>query len=140
MIIEKLKKEDIVSYKKLIDEAFSGSQEISEYEKYDDKSKSYNILVAKEDNKIIGSVTLYFLDLFTFSFQPTIEIFNVCVLREYRRNNIGKKLLEYVIEYAKKNGYNTIHFTCLEDNVAIHKFYENLGFIKANSRKYQMNV
>ena len=79
MIIERLKKEDLKLYKDLIDEAFDGSNSIDSYEKYDENSRVYQIIVAKEDNKIVGSITFYKIDLFTFSFQPCLEIFNVCV-------------------------------------------------------------
>lgn len=74
-MIERLKKDDIALYKQLIDEAFAGSNDISKYEEYDEKSKSYEIIVIKEENKIIASLTYYKIDLFTFSFQPCLEIF-----------------------------------------------------------------
>ena len=38
MIIEELKIEDIIEYKKLIDEAFDGSNDLSKYESYNEKS------------------------------------------------------------------------------------------------------
>ena len=138
MIIEKLKREDLPKYKELIDEAFDGSQDIESYLKYDENSNAYEIVVLKEKDEIVGSVTMYKLDLFTFSFQPTIELFNVAIKKAYRRQNLGKILMNYVIDYAKENGYKTIHFTCLEDEKGVHDFYENCGFEKANSRKYNM--
>ena len=138
MIVERLKKDDLPKYKALIDEAFDGSQELSEYLKYDDNSKSYEIIVLKEKDEIVGTVTMYKLDLFTFSFQPTIELFNVAVKKKYRRQNLGRILINYVIDYAKENGYKTIHFTCLESEKEVHEFYESCGFVKAESRKYNM--
>lgn len=138
MIIEKLKREDLPKYKELIDEAFDGSQDIESYLKYDENSNAYEIVVLKEKDEIVGSVTMYKLDLFTFSFQPTIELFNVAIKKAYRRQNLGKILMNYVIDYAKENGYKTIHFTCLEEEKGVHDFYESCGFEKANSRKYNM--
>lgn len=83
-MIEILKKEDIKLYKELIDEAFDGSNDLSFYEAYEENN-NYTIFVIKKDNKIVGSLTAYKLDLFTFSFQPALEIFNVCVLKDYRK-------------------------------------------------------
>ena len=83
---------------------------------------------------------MYKIKLFTFSFQPSIELFNVVVSKEYRRKNLGSMMLEYVIKYAKENGYNSIHFTCLENEKGVHKFYESMGFKKDNSRKYNMSL
>lgn len=138
MIIEKLRIEDIEKYKELIDEAFDGSNAIEEYQKYDYNNNAYEILVLKENQDILASVTIYKIDLFTFSFQPVIELFNVAVRKEYRRKNLGKILIEYVVKYAKENGYNTINLTCLESEKGVHKFYENVGFTKVDSRKYTM--
>ena len=137
MEIEILKKSDIESYKALIDECFDGSNSISEYDKYNPEA-SYKILVAKDGNKVVGSITFYKLDLFTFSFQPTLEIFNVAVLKEYRGQKIAKKLFEFVIDYAKKNSYKSINLTCLDTAIPAHKLYESIGFKKASSVKYNL--
>lgn len=140
MIIEKLKKEDLNEYKKLIDEAFNGSNDLDSYDNYDGNNDSYEIIVLKEGKKIVASTTMYKIKLFTFSFQPSIELFNVVVSKEYRRKNLGSMMLEYVINYAKENGYNSIHFTCLESEKGVHQFYESMGFKKVNSRKYNMSL
>lgn len=137
MEIEILKKSDLKFYKDLIDECFDGSNEISEYEKYNPEA-DYKIVVAKDGDKIVGSVTFYKLNLFTFSFQPVLEIFNVAVLKDYRRQNIAKDLFDYVINYAKENGYKTINLTCLDTAIAAHKLYESVGFKKASSVKYNL--
>lgn len=139
MIIEKLKYEDLESYKNLIDECFDGSNDINEYKKYNENS-TYEIIVAKEDNKIIGSITFYKINLFTFSFQPALEIFNVGVLKEYRGKGIAKIIFEYIINYAKENEYKTIFLTCLDTAYPAHKLYESIGFKKMNSVKYSYNV
>ncbi len=138
MVIEKLKKEDFVKYKELIDEAFDTNTDINSYSKYNPENESYEIVVIKENEDIIATLTMYKLNLFTFSFQPTIELFNVAVKKEFKRKGLGKLLIDYVKEYAKKNGYKTIHLTCLEEEKDVHLFYENVGFKKNESRKYSM--
>ena len=138
MIIEKLKKTDLASYKELIDDAFDGSNDLELYSKYDENSPSYEIVVIKEKDEIVASITMYKLDLFTFSFQPALELFNVAVKKTYRRQNLGKIIMNYVIDYAKENGYKTINLTCLESEVGVHSYYESVGFKKAASRKYSM--
>ncbi len=79
MVIEKLKSKDLAKYKELIDEAFDGSNDIEKYNEYDENSPIYEIIVLKEKDEIVGTVTMYKINLFTFSFQPSIEIFNVAV-------------------------------------------------------------
>ena len=138
MVVERLKREDLPKYKALIDEAFDGSQELDKYLSYDENSSAYQVIVLKEKEDIVATVTMYKLNLFTFSFQPTIELFNLAVKKEYRRHNLGKILIEYVIDYAKDNGYKTLHLTCLESEKDVHAFYENVGFKRAESRKYNL--
>lgn len=81
---------------------------------------------------------MYKLDLFTFSFQPMIELFNVAVLKEYRGKKIAKSLLEYVKEYAKNNKYKTICLTCLDTAIDAHRLYESIGMKKTSSIKYNL--
>lgn len=140
MIIEKLKKEDIAKYKELIDEAFDGSNDLSLYNNYDENSDSYEIIVLKEKEEIVASATMYKINLFTFSFQPVIELFNVAVKKAYRRQNLGKIMMNYIIDYAKELGYKSINLTCLESETGVHNYYESVGFKKAESRKYTMNL
>jgi len=140
MIIEKLKKEDLKLYKDLIDDAFEDSNELYDYSKYDEFSDKYEIIVAKDNNKIIGSITIYKIDLFTFSFQPCLELFNVCVCKEYRRQGIAKKIFEYIFNYAKENGYKQIFLTCLESATSAHKLYESVGFKRMSSVKYSVSL
>ena len=137
MEIEILKKSDLKSYKDLIDECFDGSNDISEYEKYNPEA-NYKIVVAKDGDKVVGSITFYKLDLFTFSFQPVLEIFNVAVLKDYRGQKIAKKLFNFVFDYAKKNGYKSINLTCLDTAIPAHKLYESVGFTRTSSVKYSL--
>ncbi len=138
-MIELLKKEDIKLYKELIDECFGSSNDISMYEKYEENT-NYKIFVMKQDDKIVGSITAYHIDLFTFSFQPALEIFNVCVLKEYRKNNVARNIFNEILNYAKENNYNSVYLTCLETATAAHKLYESIGFKKLSSVKYGIDI
>lgn len=136
MKIEKLKYEELEMYKELIDEAFEWSNAIERYKEYDDNSDIYQVIVAKINDKIVGTVTFYKINLFTFSFQPSLEIFNVCVKEDYRRQGVAKELFNYIFDYARKNGFKQIYLTCLDNAIITQKFYESVGFKKMNSLKY----
>lgn len=140
IIIEELKYEDLEQYKHLIDTCFGDSNCIEYYKNNYNKNNNYTIIVAKDNDKIVGSITFYKMDLFTFSFQPVLEIFNVAVLKEYRRKNIAKKLFNHIIEYAKNNGFKSIYLTCLDTAYEAHKLYENIGFKKMSSIKYNLSL
>ncbi len=135
--IERLQKADLSKYKSLIDECFGGSNEQKIYDQnYVENSDKYQILVAKDEDKIVGSLTFFMLDLFTYSFQPAIEIFNVCVLEKYRGQKIAKKLFIHTQDLAKEHNYKSIHLTCLDTATDAHRLYESMGMKKANSVKY----
>ncbi|MBQ3391124.1 MAG: GNAT family N-acetyltransferase [Clostridia bacterium] len=133
--LERLKKEDLPSYKALIDEAFDSSNPIEFYERYRENA-AYRIYVVKEAGEIIGSVTQVEIPLFTFSFQPCLELFNVAVRRSHQKKGVGSFLLRETIARAKEEGYRSISLTCLESALPAHKLYESAGFHKAASRKY----
>lgn len=135
--MEALQKKDIPSYKSLIDECFGGSNDIEKYNAYS-KEKGYRIFVVKDNDEIIGSVTQYALDLFTFDFQPCLMLFNVAVRQNRRRENIASEMLKYVIEQAKAEGYKSVSLTCLGDAYPAHKLYESVGFVRADSVKYEL--
>ena len=139
MKVELLRAEDIGLYKDLIDEVFGVSNDREKYNEYC-VDKSYKIYVVKADNLIVGSVTQYAIDLFTFDFQPYLMLFNVAVRVAYRKQNIAKMLLEHIVTNAKKDGYRSISLTCLDTAYPAHKLYESLGFEKANSVKYHLNL
>jgi len=137
--IEILQKDSLFSYKELIDECFGSSNGLDYYEKYE-QNNAYVIFVAIKDNEVVGSITLYKIDLFTFGFQPCLMLFNVAVKEKYRKLKVAKSLMEYVIIYAKENGYKSISLTCLDDAYNAHKFYESAGFKKTSSIKYNLNI
>lgn len=139
MKIEVLKREDIHLYKVLIDECFGSSNDLEKYKQYYD-NQNYTIFVIKDEGAIVGSITQYPIDLFTFDFQPCLMIFNVAVKVSHRRQLIAKTLLDHVIENAKLEGYKSISLTCLDSAFSAHKLYESVGFLKTNSIKYSLDL
>ena len=74
-----------------------------------------------------------------FTFDNKVYILGrVAVLKEYRKQGIAKKIFKYIIDYAKSNGYKSIHLTCLDTAYNAHKLYESVGMKRANSVKYAM--
>jgi len=140
IVIEELKVIDIEQYKMLIDECFGESKNIKYYRDKYKQNSNYSIIVAKDNNKIIGSITFYRIDLFTFDFQPALEIFNVAVLEEYRGKKIARLLFEYIINFAKENEYKSIYLTCLDSAHSAHRLYESVGFKKMSSVKYSLDL
>lgn len=57
----------------------------------------------------------------------TLYIDDLCVDEAARNQHIGSLLYEYVLNYAKKNGYYNVTLNVWADNTNAVKFYEKLG-------------
>ncbi|MBC8530836.1 GNAT family N-acetyltransferase [Gehongia tenuis] len=139
MKIEVLDLKDLAAYKALMDDCFGGSNPLERYQQYANRA-GYTIWAAKDGERIVGSVTTYAIDLFTFDFQPCLMLFNVAVLGAYRKQGIGRRLLELVIDKARKDGFRSISLTCLDDAYPAHRLYESVGFKRASSLKYDLKL
>ena len=87
-----------------------------------------NIFVYEEDNKVLGYV---FWIIYTNTNPPlqsikTLYIDDFCVLENERGKGIGKKLYEYIKEFAKHNDCYNITLNVWNNNSAYH-FYQSLG-------------
>lgn len=52
----------------------------------------------------------------------------VCVDSNYQGLGIGKKMMEYAIDYSIKDGVNRLELTSSSKRVIAHKLYLSLGF------------
>ena len=57
----------------------------------------------------------------------TLYIDDLCVEENLRGEHIGKQLYDFVISYAKQNGYYNVTLKVWADNTAAVKFYEKIG-------------
>jgi ribosomal protein S18 acetylase RimI-like enzyme len=64
----------------------------------------------------------------TFTVSPMINIHDVIVLKEYRGNRIGRRLLETVISIAKERRCSRITLEVRADNQVARRLYESVGF------------
>ena len=57
----------------------------------------------------------------------TLYIDDICVDNDARRKHVGKTLYDYVIAYAKKQGFYNVTLNVWTCNQAAMKFYEAMG-------------
>ena len=95
------------------------------------------IHVAIDDEKIVGSTTLFIEQKFIHDGGYVGHIEDVVVRKDYERKGIGIKLITSVLERAKeKNCYKTI-LDCKDD---VKQFYERIGFKReSNCMRYDHN-
>jgi ribosomal protein S18 acetylase RimI-like enzyme len=64
----------------------------------------------------------------TFACKPLVNIHDVIVLNEYRRNGINQKMLEKVEDIAVSKGCCKLTLEVLSENKIAKKSYESFGF------------
>jgi ribosomal protein S18 acetylase RimI-like enzyme len=85
------------------------------------------VLFIAAGEKIIG-LTNCFVNFATFSLKPFINIHDVIVLQEFRGTGAGRRLMEGVIEHARKIGCSKITLEVREDNEPAQNLYKSLNF------------
>ncbi len=82
------------------------------------KYKPYNF-IAKENDKIVGIITGH-------TYYKEVHIGDLIVLEEYRKQHIGKKLMETVENHYKDRGFENMNLTTY--GFQAPEFYKKCGF------------
>ncbi len=92
---------------------------------FDDAQKE--ILVAESNSKILGLVSVIFLRRLN---RAKLEMYipELVVSKELRYQGVGKKLMEYCTDLAKKKGCYRIRLESGNQRKESHKFYKSIGF------------
>ena len=101
------------------------------------QNPNHIIHVAVDDNKIVGSTTLFIEQKFIHDGGLVGHIEDVVVRKDYEGKGIGIKLVMSMLKHAKeKNCYKTI-LDCKDD---VKQFYERIGFKhESNGMRYDHN-
>ena len=85
------------------------------------------ILVAKQDSKIVGFVSIILLRRLN---RAKLEMYipELIVTKQLRNLGIGKKLIQYCIDLAKKKDCYRIRLESGNQRKNSHKFYKSIGF------------
>ena len=122
--VETLKKKDIDSYIKFIDEIFGYKSDKEVIEKLIRKHK---VLVIKKDEEVVASVTLE--ERFEYiKNQKYYYISYLGVKKEYRRNHYASKLFEKIEELVKENDIKYLELTSGNQRRQAHYFYKDKEF------------
>ena len=104
------------------------------------KDRFYNELLSKnrmtfvyaKDEEYIGEISIVFNknDEDYSITDIRLYISRIIVKKEFRGRGYGKKLMNYIIEYAKREGYKELSLGVNLDNYIALKLYIELGFDK----------
>ena len=88
---------------------------------------NYRQVAIFEENTLIG-ISGYWLATKIYC-GKYLEIDNLVVGKEYRSRNIGKLLVDWMLDEARKNNCQTVLLDAYVENFKAHKFYYREGFI-----------
>jgi ribosomal protein S18 acetylase RimI-like enzyme len=90
--------------------------------------KNNELIVAESDGKIVGTLQITFTPSISFQGGKRATVESVRVDGKYRGQGIGKELMLWAIERAKKENCVAIQLTTNAERADAHRFYEDLGF------------
>lgn len=95
-------------------------------------NKNRLTFVYRKDKEYIGEISLVFNKNDKDYTIPGIRLYisRIIVKKDFRGKGYGKKLLNYMIEYAKKKKYKELSLGVNLDNYIALKLYVALGFNK----------
>ena len=95
---------------------------------------NHKIIIMTLNDEIIGSITILIEPKIIHGLSKVAHIEDVIVDKNYRSQNIGTRLMEYVVNIAKKENCYKVILNCGKSNIG---FYKKIGF---NIKNYQMDL
>lgn len=132
---ENIKKEDLSIVAELYDSDSEYKTDLSKMKESYNKIKDnefYKLIVAKEDEAIVGFAYINIHQDIFEKCKPFMTIWSVRVKENYRRKGIGTKLFKYIEDLAREIDCSFICLIAEEDNVVANKFYKCLNYNKEN--------
>jgi ribosomal-protein-alanine N-acetyltransferase len=84
---------------------------------------------APKGRKVIGYCLFWIIE------DDETHITNIAINPEFRRQGIGKLLIDEVIQRSRDKGIPSVTLEVRESNTAAREFYDRLGFAEAGRRK-----
>jgi [ribosomal protein S18]-alanine N-acetyltransferase len=85
-------------------------------------------IVAQVNDKIVGYVLFWLLP-------EEIDIHNIAVHTDFRRQRVGQTLLHQVVEQARSRNSARVTLEVRVSNIAAQKLYDSVGFVSQGLRK-----
>lgn len=92
-------------------------------------NNNYKIIVIRNENKIIGTGSIFLEKKFTRGLTTVGHIEDVVIDEKFRGFKLGKKIIDYLVNFAKINGCYKVILNCSDKNV---DFYKKCGFVNKN--------
>ncbi len=117
---------ELAKYEKMSDEV-TATKEVLKNSLFG-QNKYAEVFIAEFEGKSAGQVLL-FHNFSTFKGRPGIYIEDIYVRPQYRGKGIGKALLSYIKDLAKKRNCGRVEWVVLNWNKPAINFYEKIGAV-----------
>jgi GNAT superfamily N-acetyltransferase len=114
----------LAAYEKLIDRV-TGDTNLLRSHLFRDRAYA-EVILAELDGLAIG-FALFFHTYSTFLTQPGLYLEDVFIRPEYRRQGVGKALMNSVVKIAHERGCGRLEWSVLDWNQNAIEFYQSLG-------------
>lgn len=144
MKFRKAKKDDVPEIVKMIanDELGKQREDYQEplpekyYQAFENIDSDINqelIVIENEENAVIGTLQLTFIQYLTYQGGIRAQIEAVRIREDQRGKGIGEKLFKWAINRSKEKGAHLLQLTTDKKRPEALKFYEKLGFTASHA-------
>ena len=131
--------EDIAVLCELLWELFSQEVEFTPNKKIQEKALKKiiehknigDIFVAVNENKVIAMVNVLYT-ISTALGEKVAILEDMVVSQNYKNQKIGSSLIEFTLDYLKKNSFKRVTLLTDSDNFNAHNFYKKHEFTKSS--------
>ena len=95
---------------------------------------SDNFFFYEEDGIVKGYMRInakHICPLDSFQNQKCIELVRLYVLKEFHGTGVANKLMDFAIDFARKNDFTVMYLSVWEYNFRARGFYEKHGFVNS---------
>lgn len=93
-----------------------------------DADKNNELIVAEIDSEIVGTLQITFTPSISLQGGKRATVESVRVDAKQRGKGLGKELMLWAIDRAKREGCYLLQLTTNSERTDAHRFYESLGF------------
>ena len=131
--------EDIAVLCELLWELFSQEVEFTPNKKNQEKALKKiiedenigDIFVAVKENKVVAMVNVLYT-ISTALGEKVAILEDMVVSQNYKNQKIGSSLIEFTLDYLKKNSFKRVTLLTDSDNFNAHNFYKKHEFTKSS--------
>lgn len=86
------------------------------------------VAVALHENAVIGTLQITYIPNLTYQGGIRAQIEGVRIAESYRGRSIGRRLLRWAIDRARRRKCHLVQLTADKSRPDAHRFYESFGF------------